>query len=51
MQNNSRACLNHITLTTRKWRMVDTEELRNLYLSPNIVWVVKSRGINLTESI
>ena len=28
---------------TRKWRKLHNEELNNLYSSPNIVWVIKSR--------
>ena len=28
---------------TREWRKLHNEELNNLYSSPNIVWVIKSR--------
>ena len=28
---------------TREWRKLHNEELNDLYCSPNIVWVVKSR--------
>jgi hypothetical protein len=28
---------------TRKWRKLYNEELNDLYLSPNIIWVIKSR--------
>jgi hypothetical protein len=28
---------------TEEWRKLHDEELRDLYSSPNIVWVIKSR--------
>ena len=28
---------------TRKWRKLNNEELNDLYCSPNIVWMIKSR--------
>jgi hypothetical protein len=28
---------------TGDWRRLHNEELRNLYVSPNIIWVIKSR--------
>jgi hypothetical protein len=31
---------------TREWRKLHNEELNNLYCSPNIVWVIKSRRID-----
>jgi len=30
---------------TGKWRKLHNEELNDLYSSPNIVWVIKSRGM------
>jgi len=29
----------------REWRKLHNEELNNLYSSPNIVWVIKSRRL------
>jgi hypothetical protein len=28
------------------WRRLDNEELHNLYTSPNIIWVIKSRRMS-----
>jgi hypothetical protein len=33
------------------WRRLHSEELLNLYASPNIIRVVKSRRIKLTEHV
>jgi hypothetical protein len=30
---------------TREWRKLHSEELNDLYFSPNIFWVIKSRRI------
>jgi hypothetical protein len=30
---------------TREWRKLHDEELNDLYSSPHIVWVIKSRGM------
>jgi len=30
---------------TGEWRRLHDEELNDLYSSPNIVWVIKSRGM------
>jgi hypothetical protein len=36
---------------TREWRKVHNEELNDLYSSPNIVRVMKSRRIRWTEHV
>ena len=30
---------------TGEWRKIHTEELNDMYSSPNIVWVIKSRSM------
>jgi len=35
----------------REWRKVHSEELNDLYLSPNIFRVIKSRKMRLTEHV
>jgi len=36
---------------TGEWRKLHSEELSNLYSSPNIVWVIKSRGIKWAGNV
>jgi hypothetical protein len=31
---------------TREWRKLHIEELNDLYSSPNITWVIESRGVS-----
>jgi len=34
-----------LDLKGRNWRRMHNEELQNLHSSPNIIWVIKSRGL------
>jgi hypothetical protein len=34
-----------------EWRKLHTEELNNVYYSPNIVWVIKSRRMRWTGHV
>jgi len=36
---------------TGEWRMLPNEELNDLYYSPSIVWVIKSRRMRLTGHV
>jgi len=36
---------------TREWRKERNEELNDLYSSPNIFWVIKSRGMRWAEHV
>ena len=36
---------------TREWRKLYNEELNDLYSSPNIVWVIKSRRMRWAGNI
>jgi hypothetical protein len=36
---------------TGGWRKLHNEELHDLYLSSNIIWVIKSRKMRLTEHV
>jgi len=36
---------------TREWRKLRNESLNDLYRSPNIVWVIKSRIIRLARYV
>jgi hypothetical protein len=36
---------------TEKWRKLHNEELHDLYSSPNIVWVIKSRRMRWAEHV
>jgi hypothetical protein len=36
---------------TGEWRKLHTEEFNDLYCSPNIIWVIKSRRMGWTENV
>jgi len=36
---------------TGEWRRMHNEELNDLYYSPDIVWVIKSRGMRWTGHV
>jgi hypothetical protein len=36
---------------TREWRKLHNEDLNDLYSSPNIVWVIKSRKMRWAEHV
>jgi hypothetical protein len=36
---------------TEEWRRLHEEELNDLYSSPNIIWVVKSRRMRWTRHV
>jgi len=36
---------------TREWRKLYNEEINNLYSSPNIVWMIKSRRIRWVRHV
>jgi hypothetical protein len=38
-------------VVTREWRKLHTEELNNLYCSPNIIRGIKSRRMRLAEQV
>jgi hypothetical protein len=38
-------------VVTREWRRLHNEELNDLYSSPSIVWVIKSRRIRWTGHV
>jgi len=36
---------------TREWRKLHKEELNDMYFSPNIVWIIKSRRMKWAEHV
>lgn len=34
-----------------EWRQLQNEKLKDLFSSPNIVWVIKSRKVNLARHV
>jgi len=38
-------------MVTEKWRNLHNEKLNDLYSSPNIIWVIKSRRVRWTKHV